>query len=243
METTLAGRVALVTGAGRGIGASIAVRLAERGTHVGLFARSSNEIDAVARRIRMSGGTAEPLVGDVRDPDAVAAAIARIRGLWGPVEILVNNAGYGVFAPIDRIEIEAWRQVIDTNLTGAFIATKTVLADMKIARRGWIISIGSRFSRGAAVEHGVYSASKYGLLGLMQCLAAEAHAYGIKVATVCPGDVNTTFGQEPSSQTPLPESVQMLEPADVAGAVLFLLDQPSRAWTEELNLWPFPSAR
>ena len=237
MPDKLTSRVALITGAGRGVGAAVAVAVARRGARVGLMSRSERELAQVRAEIERGGGKALSLVADVHDEAAVRDAVGKILETWGPVEILVNNAGHTEVAPVDELSLDAWRAVIDTNLTGAFICTRAVLPQMKELGRGWIIAIGSRFSRNGDAGMGAYAASKHGLIGFMQSLAVEVRPNGIKVATICPGDINTRFGRAEG------EVVEgALEPSDVANAVLYLLDQSEAAWTEELNLWPFSAA-
>ncbi len=237
MPQDIRGKVALVTGAGRGVGAAVALALAARGARVGLLARNEQELAAVRGRVEESGGTALSLVADVRDEGAVNAAVTRLSDAFGPVQILVNSAGHTAVAPIDDLPAVDWRAVLETNLTGPYLCTRAVLPGMKQTGQGWVISIGSRLSRVGDAGQTAYAASKHGLIGFMQSLAVEVRPHGIKVATICPGDINTRFGR---AEGEIVEGA--VEPIDVANTVMFLIDQSATAWTEEINLWPFALA-
>jgi len=229
------GSVGIVTGAGRGAGRAIALALAGRGARVVLAARSRDDLERVAGEIRALGGEAEVVAGDVREEATAAALAARALEAYGRIDALVNNAGIGGYGPVETLTLETWRAVLDTNLTGAFLCSRAVLPAMRRQGSGHIIMMNSGAGKQGYANMAAYSASKFGLLGLAQALAQEVGDDGVKVCTITPGSILTEFagrsGPRPGAKYLLPE--------DVAEAVVFLLAQSERAWTQEMSLWPF----
>ena len=196
-ETPHAGRVALVTGAGRGIGAATARLLAEEGAAVALAARTEAEVAAVAREISAAGGTAFALRLDVADEDSVAAAFESVRAELGTVTILVNNAGTpGVPLPVAATEPAAWRRVIEVNLTGAFLCAREAMPGMASENWGRIVNVSSAAARHPLAGMSAYGASKAALDQLTRALALEGEPYNIAVAGVYPGIVDTRMQEE-----------------------------------------------
>ncbi len=161
--------------------------------------------------------------------DVVRAAREELGGL----DALVNNAGTGDRGRVADLPLEEWRRVLETNLTGAFVCSQAVIPALKARKGGSIISIGSGAGKQGYAGMSAYCASKFGLHGLMQSLAQEVGDDNIKVAIINPGSIQTEFGGSRK------RSGKMLSPEDVARAVLYLLKQSPRAWTQEMNLWPF----
>src|SRR5687768_7200000 len=192
----LAGRNALVTGAGRGIGRAVAPDLAAAGAHVALAARTRSEIEAVAREAAASGGKAVALPADVADPSAVRALFASARAALGDPDILVNGAGVAPSAPLVKTTDEQWRQAIEINLSGVFYCLREALPSM--TARGWgrVVNIASIAGKTGAPYIAAYAASKHGLLGLTRVAALEAAALGVTVNAVCPGYVDTPMTDE-----------------------------------------------
>jgi len=183
-------RIALVTGAGRGIGRAIAVELAAEGARVAVTARSLDELEDLAREVRAGGGDALVVGGDLSDRSAPARIVRTVTETWGPIEILVNNAGVGSSqnpkALVD-FDDDFWDLTLMVNLTAPYLFTRLVLPPMM--DRGWgrIINISSIAGR-IGSEHGAaYGVSKHGLLGLTRSTAVEAAAHGITANAVCPG--------------------------------------------------------
>ena len=196
-ETPHAGRIALVTGAGRGIGAATARLLADGGAAVALAARTEGEVAAVAREISASGGAALALPLDVADEDAVASAFERVRSELGGVTILVNNAGTpGVPLPVAATEPEEWRRVLEVNLTGAFLCAREALPDMVSKNWGRIVNVSSAAARHPLAGMSAYGASKAALDQLTRVLALEGESYNIAVTGVYPGVVDTRMQEE-----------------------------------------------
>jgi NAD(P)-dependent dehydrogenase (short-subunit alcohol dehydrogenase family) len=193
MMGSLTGRVALVTGGGRGIGRSIALALAAEGARVAVTARSADEIDAVARDIRGAGGDAFAVTLDVADPEAVRRAFATVRDELGHIGVLVNNAGIGRSAVLWKTTDDQWRATIETNLSGTFYCMREALGPM--VEHGWgrVINVASIAGKTGAPYIGAYSASKHGVVGLTRTAAVEVATYGVTVNAVCPGYVDTSM--------------------------------------------------
>jgi NAD(P)-dependent dehydrogenase (short-subunit alcohol dehydrogenase family) len=182
------GRTALVTGAGSGIGAVIATRLARAGAAVALLGRDTPALEAVRAGILAAGGTAEVTPGDVRDGQALAGAVARCEDSLGPVDILVHSAAWarGQVFLCDQTE-QGWLDTVDTNLNGAFRICRLVVPGMMERRRGGIVLVSSIAGKRGLPANTAYCASKAGLNGLTQALAAELGPFDVRVNAVCPG--------------------------------------------------------
>lgn len=223
---------AIVTGASRGIGYAIAAELARRGHRLALVARGEKPLQEAAERL-----AAPPAVRvfacDVTDPRQVEAVFPQILAWGGRFDVLVNNAGLGVFAPVHQISLEDWDAQMDTNLRGVFLCSKAVIPQMIRQRSGHIINISSLAGKNALAGGAAYCASKWGLQGLSYCMAEDLRAYGIRVSVICPGTVETEFsphaGKDPK---------RMLQAEDVARVVGWLLEQAPQSFVSEVLLRP-----
>ena len=194
------GRVALVTGAGRGIGAATARLLAEEGAAVALAARTEEEIISVAGEITSRGGTAIPVRVDVADEVSVSSCFETVRAELGDVTILVNNAGTpGVPLPVAATKPESWRRAFDVNVTGTFLCAREALPGMASANWGRIINVSSAAARHPVAGMAAYGASKAALDQLTRVLALEGEPYGISVMGVYPGVIDTRMQEESRS--------------------------------------------
>jgi NAD(P)-dependent dehydrogenase (short-subunit alcohol dehydrogenase family) len=189
----LAARHAVVTGGGRGIGAAIARALAAEGARVTLIGRDNASLQATAAAItaELPGCAAGAVTADVSDGDAVRAAIAVARANFGPVQILINNAGQAGSAPFIKTDEALWNRMLAVNLTGTYLCTRAVLPDMLQASSGRIVNIASTAGLRGYAYVTAYTASKHGVVGLTRALALEVVANGITVNAICPGYTDT----------------------------------------------------
>ena len=222
----LSGRIALVTGASRGIGKAIAAKLAERGAHVVAAARGENA-KVVADEITAAGGKSEHIALDVTEPGACEAAVAGVVQRHGRLDILVNNAGIAKDQLMLRMKRDDWDVVLGTNLTAAFVLTQAALKPMLKQRGGRIVNISSVVGQGGNAGQANYAASKAGIIGFSKAVALEVASRGITVNVVAPGLIDTDMTRaitesahdEWASKIPLK---RLGSPGDVAAAVCFL---------------------
>jgi 3-oxoacyl-[acyl-carrier protein] reductase len=237
---SLVGNVAIITGAGRGAGRAIALRLAAAGMRIVAVALTPAHVEAVAAEIARMGGECEPVAADVSREADVRRMTDRALARFGRIDVLVNNAGIGLRASVAEMALSDWERVLATNLTGVFLCSREVLPAMRRQGGGVIINISSGAGKQGYPMMAAYCASKFGLMGFAQALAAEVSDEHIKVCTITPGTMVTEFGgvtpQERAARNP---EAKVLFPDDLADAVLYLLQQSHHAWTQEMSLWPF----
>ena len=233
MTERLANTIALVTGAGRGIGRAISLALAEAGAHVVVAARTAAEINAVADEINASGGKADAFTADVADESSVAGLFAEIGDRLGRLDVLVNNAGIGIYGPVVDFSCADFDQVVAVNLRGTFLCSREAMKLMIPRRSGYIINISSVVGFKGYPGQAAYAAAKHGVMGLTKSLAVEAHEHGIRVSAVLPGGVDTEMLQR--SRPDLDRSV-LLQPEDIAETVLFLLSLSDRAAIDQIYI-------
>lgn len=229
MRTSIQDKIALVTGASRGIGRASAVALAREGAHVVVAARTAGDLEALAEEIRALGREVLPVACDVSRAEDVdrlfTAAIAR----FGRVDILVNNAGVGKYGPVDILTPEDYDWMMDTNMRSTFLCTRLALPGMKERRDGHIIFVGSVSGLKGTPNQAVYSATKHAQHGFATALDAECREYNVKVSYLAPGGVSTHFAFGMGRIEGDPKLEQYLDPEDVADAVVFAVTQPPKA--------------
>lgn len=233
---TFDGRVVWVTGASRGIGAAIAMRLAAKGAHLLLQARSAPALELVGSRIIDAGGQVEVVVGSVADPAVADAAVQLAVSRWGSIDALVNNAGISpVMVRSESLSLVDWRQIIDTNLTGAFVVARAAGAQMLLQGAGNIVNVSSVHGSTAAVRMLAYAASKGGIDMLTRTLGVEWAARGVRVNAIAPGYVETEMTEGLRAHERLSAELLTKIPMghfaavdDLFGAVEFLLSDASR---------------
>jgi NAD(P)-dependent dehydrogenase (short-subunit alcohol dehydrogenase family) len=190
----LSGRVALVTGAGRGIGRAICLAYGAAGAKVAASARSTDELDSVVSEIQAAGGTAEAFPADLSDPAVPELLLGSVASSLGSVEVLVNNAGVGSSSdpkPLVEFDDDFWNLTLEVNLNAPYRLTKLALPSMIAAGWGRVITVASINSRVGSLHGAAYAASKHGVLGLMRTAAMETASLGITVNCICPGPVRT----------------------------------------------------
>ena len=231
----LEGQVALVTGAGRGIGRAVAVAFAKEGADVVLAARSSHELAAVAREVEAAGRRALAVPTDVRQEPAVAAMVRRAVASLDRVDVLVHAAGVAAFGPVTDAKPEDWDQTMAVNLRGAYLCARAVLPVMIAQHRGTIINVGSMVTSRTLTGSASYTASKYGLLGFSRVLAEEMRPHGVRVGVLSAGAVDTPLWDAIPSP---PDRARMLRPEQVADAAVFMASLAPNGTLEELTLLP-----
>ena len=230
----LAGQVAVMTGAGSGIGAAIARKMGRMGAVAVVCGRTRDTLQSTATAISQAGGQAEVIECDVTDLASVESLAKRVDGRFGRVDILVNNAGIGGSGgPLHQLSPETWDQVLNTNLRGVYYCIRSFAPLMIRANRGHIVNISSLAGKNPLPNGAAYSASKWGLNGLSYSVAEELRVHSIRVSVICPGSVQTEFSPHSAKN-----SAKMLQPDDVAHVVAMLVTQAPQAFASEILLRP-----
>jgi NAD(P)-dependent dehydrogenase (short-subunit alcohol dehydrogenase family) len=231
----LANRTAIVTGGTRGIGLAIARALVAAGVNVSISGRHENEINRVAAELNKFGaGRCVGFVCDVRDEAQVKSFFANTLAALGGLDILINNAGIGIFAPVQETSGDEFRAVIETNLCGVFYCCHEAIPLLKQRGGGYIVNISSLAGANPHANMAAYNASKFGLNGFSEALMQEVRHDNIKVSYIMPGSVNTEFGGD----EPSPEKSWQLQPEDIASVVTDLLQYPDRALPSRIEIRP-----
>ena len=223
---TLQGKVTIVTGGGRGIGRATAEALVQEGADLAIIARTTHELNETARLIESLGRRALTQSGDVRKSSDIEQLIQRSLELFGRIDILVNNAGVAIYKPFAGTTEEEWRQTIEVNLYGVFLATKAVLPSMKRQGGGVIVNVSSGAGKYGFPFLTAYCASKFGLNGFTEALAREVAGDGIRVYAVCPGGVDTKMHHD---IFPAVDPRSLLQPEQVAHVIVDLATGRRRA--------------
>jgi NAD(P)-dependent dehydrogenase (short-subunit alcohol dehydrogenase family) len=227
----LTGKVAIVTGATKGIGLAIAERMVNEGASVVVSARTGADVERVAERL---GPRAVGIPCDVGDPRACRRLVDETMARLGRLDVLVNNAGFGVFKPISEMSVEEWQRQIDVNLGGAFYCSKAALPHLSASGDGFIVNIGSLAGRNFFAGGTGYNAAKAGLIALTEAMMLDVRHDDVRVSVIMPGSVNTYFrGKEQSRGRSWP-----LEADDVALTVMQLLDYPKGAHVSRVEMRP-----
>ena len=231
----LTNKIALVTGAGKGIGKAIAIALAAEGVNVGLIARTEKDVKAVADEIVAKGVKASYATADVSNRTELEAAIQKITNELGPIDILINNAGTGTFGKFLELEPAAWEQQVKVNLFGVYYATRAVLPSMIERKSGDIVNISSTAGKSGAAGTSAYSASKFGVFGLSESLMHEVRKHNIRVTAMAPSTVVTDLANSANLVTGDPERV--MHPEDFAELIIAQLKLHPRIFVKDSSVF------
>lgn len=232
----LKGQTAIVTGASRGIGKEIAVKLAQQGMKLTLIG-SSEEIHQSAEDLNQMGfSDVMPIQADISNEAQVKAAVEKTLQTYGQLDLLVNNAGMGFFKQVDETTLDEWKKVFEVNVQGVFLGSRAVLPHMKERKSGTIITISSDVARYTIPNGSAYTATKYAVQGFSGSLAQEVREYGIRVGTINPGMVDTFFAE---SKQGIEEKKDWLKVEDIANAVVYMASAPKHMMIDEIVLHPF----
>ena len=231
---SVAGQVAVITGAGRGIGAAIAIKLAAMGTGTILCGRTRAALDQTSAAIQRSGGQSVVIECDLTELRSVESLAERVGRDFGRLDILVNNAGIrGQQGPFHELPPDGWDSIVNTNLRGVYYMIRAFAPFMIRARSGHIINISSLAGKNPIPNGAAYAASKWGLNGLSYSVAEELRAHNIRVSVICPGSVHTEFNPHTGK-----DAEKMLQPSDVAHAVAMIVTQAPQSFASEILLRP-----
>ena len=225
----------IVTGASRGIGRGIALRLAKEGHDLMLFGRDKTALENVNQEVQALGVKSEMFLGDAADEKFVNDSVQKILKQYGKIDHLINNAGMGILNKLVDSTLEEFKQQVDVNLYGVYNFTKAVINHMIENRKGSIINISSLAGKNAFVGGTMYGATKHALMGFTKSLMLEVREYNIRVAAICPGSVDTNFN--PNREV-IPEKKNILLSEDVAETVMLVLKMPVRAMVSEIDIRP-----
>jgi NADP-dependent 3-hydroxy acid dehydrogenase YdfG len=239
----LAGQVALVTGASSGLGRATAVAVAEAGADVGLLARGRGDLEQVEAEVGRVGGRALRLVADLARPEELTGAVARLVDTFGRVDVLVNAAGTDTPDPVAELAVEDWDRVLAVNLRAPFVLAKAVLPHMRAAGRGTIINVSSVAGKRGWANAAAYCASKFGLTGLTQALAAEGRPHAIRACVVYPGAMATSWGvwspvERRVASSERPAATKALPPEEVAALIVWIAAAPPELVLNEAIVTP-----
>lgn len=235
MAQSLTGKIAYITGAGRGIGRATALALASEGVKIGAIARTETHVAKTVADIKESGGQAVFAVADVSDLQQVEAAIGTLESELGTADILINNAGIARFGGFLDLSPEEFRKIIDVNIMGVYNVTRVVLPKLIDKKAGDIINISSTAGEKGGPVTSAYSTSKFGLLGLTESLAMEVRKHNIRVSALTPSTVATDLAYDENLTDGNPEKV--LQPEDLAELIVAQLKLHPRVFIKSAGLW------
>jgi NADP-dependent 3-hydroxy acid dehydrogenase YdfG len=230
MNQSLKGKIAVVTGASRGIGHAIAWRLARADCDVVLLARSIKELSELAMEIKALGREAMAILTDLRDAAQIERAVEKTLAYFGRIDILVNNAGLWHYAPVHELSLAEWDEMFAVNVRGAFLTTKYILPSMLARGHGHIVNIGSTSGLVGEPDAAGYNATKWAMRGFSYSLFKEVRDKGVRVTMIHPGGVNNTESKSASART-------LIQTQDVAELVYLAVTLPPNAQLTEAALW------
>ncbi len=243
MLRSLEGEVALVTGASRGIGRAVAIRLAKQGADVAITGRTAADLNDVEKEIQSVGRKALVCIGDATIEKDVLGAVEKSKNTFGRIDILVNNVGIGAYKPFTSTSLSEYDEMVAENLRSTFLFTKSVVPIMIKQHYGQLITISSQSGKQGYAGEAPYVGTKFFQMGMMESLDRELLEHNIKVSVVSPGSVNTYFALGAGRQKGDPSLQQYLSAEDVAESVNFVAAQPWKSYIMEISLRPVNEAR
>ncbi|MFN8371362.1 MAG: SDR family oxidoreductase [Anaerolineae bacterium] len=225
----LEGKVAVITGASRGIGRAVAIGLAHEGVHVSLIARAADELNSLVAEVEALGVKGLAVAGDANNEADVQRLKEQTLAKFGQVDILVNNAGVGKFGPIETLTVEDYDWMMNTNMRATFLSTKAFVPDMKARGSGSVIFVGSVAGLKGLPNETIYCSTKHAQTGFAEALDHECREHGVKVSYIAPGGVNTYFAFGTGRTQGDPKLDEFLDSEDVADAVVFAAAQPPKS--------------
>ncbi len=231
----LDGQVAIITGAGTGIGRSTALLLAKEGAAVVLASRTVSDLESLGAEIKAAGGRALVVPTDVTVEEQTEALIQKTVDAFGRIDILVNNAGLNVRSSITKIKTADWRLILEANLTGTFFCTRAAVPHMLTQEYGKIINVSSRAGKTGSATRASYSAAKHGVVGFGDALAKDLKSSGIAVTTVMPGPILTPLRRR---SVPDEDPKLLIGPEEVADVILFLATRGKDVIIPEVTIYP-----
>ncbi|MFY4775648.1 3-ketoacyl-ACP reductase [Metabacillus sp. RGM 3146] len=233
--SSLKGKAALITGAGRGIGKATAIALAKEGVHIGLIGRTLENLEKAAKELNEYGVKVTYAAVDVKDGASVSQAVEQIKAELGQIDILINNAGIAKFGGFLELSPEEWEDIIQVNLMGVYHVTRAVLPDMIQRKSGDIINISSTSGERGAPVTSAYSASKFAVMGLTESLMQEVRKHNIRVTALTPSTVATDLAKEADLTDGDPEKV--MQPEDLAEIMVAQLKLHPRIFIKSAGMW------
>ncbi|KGP90337.1 short-chain dehydrogenase [Pontibacillus chungwhensis BH030062] len=231
----LEGQTAIITGASRGIGKEIARQFAAKGAKLAILG-SSDHIHTTKQELEEEGyGDILSFQADVSNEDEVDHVVEATKNAFGRVDVLVNNAGIGMFKLVEEVTVEEWRKAFEINVQGVFLCTKALIPTFKKQRAGTVITISSDVGRYTIPNGSLYTSTKYAVQGFMGAVAQEVREYGVRVGTINPGMVDSYFAD---SKQGVPEKQDWLKVGDIAEATVYMASAPKHMQIDEMHLHP-----
>lgn len=231
------GKVAVITGASKGIGRATALLLASHGAKIAISARSGILLSEVAGRIQNMGREVFTFSGDMSDEAKIKSFVSGTVDALGGIDILVNNAGFGFFHTVLDFPTQNWDDMFNLNMRGLFLTTREALPHLRLAGESVIVNVASLAGKNAFINGAGYAATKHAVVGFSRCLMLEERKNGVRVLLICPGSVDTNFFDDRIEKKERGPD-QILQPEDVAASILHMIRQPQRSMVSEIDIRP-----
>lgn len=228
-------KVILITGASKGIGKTTALMLARKGAKLAISARSEELLKTVANKC---GPDTLAFTGDMSVEEDIKSFVKKTKEIFGRIDILINNAGLGIFKPITELTTEQWDTMFNLNVRGLFLMTRECLSHLREANESVVVNVVSLAGKNAFVNGAGYAASKHAVLGFSRCLMLEERKNGVRVLAICPGSVDTPFF-DPSRILSKPRNPEkLLKAEDIASSIIHMIEMPQTAMVSEIDIRP-----